>query len=50
MKPNAIAKLSVDALMLILLLALMGYHLWGEAAHEWAWARECSRCSSCTTG
>ena len=35
MKPNAIAKLSVDALMLILLLALMGYHLWGEAAHEW---------------
>lgn len=35
MKPNIIVKLSVDALMLILLLALMGYHLWGEVAHEW---------------
>lgn len=35
MKPNAIIKIFVDALMLILLLALMGYHLWGEVAHEW---------------
>lgn len=35
MKPKAVLKLSVDILMTALLLALMGYHLWGEIAHEW---------------
>lgn len=35
MKPKIIAKLTVDILMTILLLLLMGYHFWGEAAHEW---------------
>lgn len=35
MKPKFTIKLIVDALMTVLLLGLMGYHLWGEAAHEW---------------
>lgn len=35
MKPKAIIKLSVDVLMTLALLFLMGYHLWGEALHEW---------------
>ncbi len=35
MKPKTIAKLTVDILMTVLLLLLMGYHFWGEAAHEW---------------
>ncbi len=35
MKPKFTVKLIVDALMTILLLGLMGYHLWGEKAHEW---------------
>ena len=28
-------KIVVDSAMTALLLALMGYHLWGEIAHEW---------------
>lgn len=35
MKPKAIIKLSVDILMTLALLFLMGYQFWGEAAHEW---------------
>lgn len=35
MKPKAIIKLAVDVLMTLALLFLMGYHLWGEALHEW---------------
>lgn len=35
MKPKIIAKLAVDILMTVLLLLLMGYQFWGEAAHEW---------------
>lgn len=35
MKPKAIIKLTVDVLMTLALLFLMGYHLWGEALHEW---------------
>lgn len=38
MKPKAIIKLSVDALMTLALLFLMGYHLWGEELHEWVGA------------
>ncbi|WP_278942764.1 DUF4405 domain-containing protein [Anaerotruncus colihominis] len=38
MKPTAIAKIIVDVLMTLALLFLEGYHLWGEAAHEWAGA------------
>lgn len=38
MKRAAIAKITVDALMTLTLLFLMGYQLWGEAAHEWAGA------------
>ena len=36
MKPTAIAKRTVDVLMTLALLFLMGYQLWGRAAHEWA--------------
>lgn len=35
MKPTAIIKIVVDVLMTLALLFLMGYQLWGEAAHEW---------------
>lgn len=35
MKPKTIAKLTVDILITVLLLLLMGYQFWGEAAHEW---------------
>ena len=35
MKPKIAVKLVVDLLMTILLLLLMGYQFWGEAAHEW---------------
>ena len=35
MKPKITAKLAVDILMTVLLLLLMGYQFWGEAAHEW---------------
>ncbi len=38
MKPTAIIKIIVDVLMTLALLFLMGYQLWGEAAHEWAGA------------
>ena len=35
MKPKNAIKLSVDILMTLALLFLMGYQFWGEAAHEW---------------
>lgn len=38
MKPKAVIKLSVDIVMTLALLFLMGYHLWGEALHEWVGA------------
>lgn len=38
MKPKAVIKLSVDILMTLALLFLMGYHLWGETLHEWVGA------------
>lgn len=38
MKPTAIAKITVDVLMTLVLLFLTGYQLWGETAHEWAGA------------
>ena len=38
MKPKAKIKLSVDIMMTVLPLFMMGYQLWGEAAHEWAGA------------
>lgn len=38
MKPKAIIKLAVDILMILALLFLMSYHLWGEALHEWVGA------------
>lgn len=38
MKLKAVIKLSVDILMTLVLLFLMGYHLWGEALHEWVGA------------
>lgn len=31
-------KIATDVVMTVLLLFLMGYQLWGEAAHEWAGA------------
>lgn len=38
MKPKAKIKLAVDIFMTLALLFLMGYHLWGEALHEWVGA------------
>ena len=38
MKPKAIFKIVIDILMTLLLLFLMGYQFWGDAAHEWAGA------------
>lgn len=38
MKPKAVLKIVVDALMTLGLLFLMGYQFWGDAAHEWAGA------------
>lgn len=38
MKGTPTAKILVDVLMTVVLLFLMGYQLWGEAAHEWAGA------------
>lgn len=35
MKLKAVIKLSVDILMTLSLLFLMGYHLWGDVLHEW---------------
>lgn len=37
-KPKAILKIAVDALMTLALLFLMGYQFWGDAAHEWVGA------------
>lgn len=36
MKLKQIVKICVDAAMTLGLLFLMGYHLWGDTAHEWA--------------
>ncbi len=38
MKPRLIIKLTVDVLMTLALLMLMGYQFWGEEAHEWVGA------------
>ena len=38
MKPKQIAKISVNAAMTLGMLFLMGYHLWGDIAHEWVGA------------
>lgn len=38
MKPKQIAKIGVDAAMTLGMLFLMGYHLWGDTAHEWVGA------------
>ena len=38
MKPKAVIKLVVDAVMTLALLFLMGYHFWGEILHEWVGA------------
>lgn len=38
MNPKQIGKVCVDTAMTLSLLFLMGYHLWGDAAHEWAGA------------
>lgn len=38
MKPKAVLKITIDVLMTLGLLFLMGYQLWGETAHEWVGA------------
>lgn len=38
MKPKQTVKICVDVAMTVGLLFLMGYHLWGDTAHEWAGA------------
>lgn len=38
MKPKQAIKICVDAVMTLGLLFLMGYHLWGDTAHEWVGA------------
>lgn len=38
MKPKQLVKICVDAAMTLGLLFQMGYHLWGDAAHEWVGA------------
>ena len=38
MRPKQAIKICVDAAMTLGLLFLMGYHLWGDAAHEWVGA------------
>lgn len=38
MKPKRLVKVCVDAAMTVGLLFLMGYHLWGDTAHEWVGA------------
>ncbi len=38
MKPKLAVKLSVDDLMTLSLLFLMGYQFWGDTAHEWVGA------------
>lgn len=38
MKPKQCVKILADVLMTVGLLILMGYHFWGDAAHEWVGA------------
>lgn len=38
MKPKFIVKISIDTLMTLAMLFVMGYHLWGEFLHEWVGA------------
>lgn len=38
MTPKTAVKITVDALMTLTLLFLMGYPFWGDVAHEWAGA------------
>ena len=38
MKTKQIVKVCVDIAMTLGLLFLMGYHLWGDSAHEWVGA------------
>ena len=38
MKKSLKVKISIDILMTLLLLFLMGYQFWGDFAHEWAGA------------
>lgn len=38
MKPKQIVKICVDAAMTLGLLFQIGYHLWGDTAHEWVGA------------
>ena len=38
MRPKAAIKIATDILMTLILLFLMGYQFWGDAAHEWAGA------------
>ena len=38
MKPKRIIKICVDSAMTLGLLFQMGYHLWGDTAHEWVGA------------
>lgn len=38
MKPKLTAKITIDILMTLALLFLMGYQLWGDVAHEWVGA------------
>ena len=35
MAPKLRCRILVDIVMTLLLLFLMGYHIWGEQAHEW---------------
>lgn len=35
MKPKAILKITLDVIMTLALLFLMGYQFWGDAPHEW---------------
>ena len=38
MKLKTAVQVSVDLLMTLALLVLMGYHLWGDVLHEWVGA------------
>lgn len=38
MKPKQAVKVCVDTVMTLGMLFLMGYHLWGDTAHEWVGA------------
>ena len=48
MKLKTAVQVSVDLLMTLALLVLMGYHLWGDVLHEWWGGRGCC-CSSLRT-